>query len=368
MSSESNEAGGYATHSHLVRRWRNLGRKLAFSGSGHQAWSAWRRKLRAKLLELTGQDTMVTAPLAPRVTEEHDFPGYRRQRVEITTEPGVVMPIFVLIPRDGRKAWPAVLAPHGHGGGGKSAVAGCHDNPQVAAAIDEYNYDYGVQFARAGFVAFCPDARGFGERQEAPVQHDILAGSCQYLNNAAIALGQTILGMWVRDLQRLVDYVETRPDCLSGQVGCAGLSGGGMQTLWLSALDERVRCAVVSGYFYGCRESLLDMYNCACNYVPHLWEYVDMGDIGALVAPRPLLIETGDKDALNGASGLANVRSQVAVARRAYRLLGAGAALRHTIHHGGHKWFGGESIAWMRSHLDGKVRPAESHRPERRRR
>ncbi len=48
-----------------------------------------------------------------------------------------------------------------------------------------------------------------------------------------------------------------------------------------------------------------------------------MGDIAAMIAPRPLLIETGSRDPLNGASGLANVRSQVHIIRRAYRTLGA---------------------------------------------
>ena len=40
--------------------------------------------------------------------------------------------------------------------------------------------------------------------------------------------------------------------------------------------------------------------NCSCNYVPHLFEHVDMGDVGALIAPRPLLVETGTHDDLNG--------------------------------------------------------------------
>ena len=113
-------------------------------------------------------------------------------------------------------------------------------------------------------------------------------------------------------------------------MGCAGLSGGGLQTLWAAALDKRIRCAVISGYMYGYKESLLDMPgNCYCNYVPHLYEYMDMGDIAALIAPRPLLIETGNRDPLNGASGLANVRTQVDTIRRAYRTLEAEDRLYH---------------------------------------
>jgi hypothetical protein len=64
----------------------------------------------------------------------------------------------------------------------------------------------------------------------------------------------------------------------------------------LTALYYRIKAAVISGYFYGYKQSLLEMPdNCSCNYVPHLWEKVDMGDMGALIAPRTLLIETGMK-------------------------------------------------------------------------
>ena len=128
--------------------------------------------------------------------------------------------------------------------------------------------------------------------------------------------------MYAWDLHRLIDYIETRRHCRRGAVGCAGLSGGGLQTLWAATPDDRIKCAVVSGYFCGSRAALVELHRCSCNYVPHLYEYADMGDIGALIAPRPLLISTGAQDPLNGASSVKNVKSQVAIARRAYRLLG----------------------------------------------
>ena len=79
-------------------------------------------------------------------------------------------------------------------------------------------------------------------------------------------------------------------------------------------LPLMIKAAVVSGYFYGYRESLLVKHqNCSCNYVPHLYETADMGDLGALIAPRPLLVETGARDPLNGQSGMKNVNSQMAI-------------------------------------------------------
>jgi len=296
---------------------------------------------------------MLPTELNARITEEQTFDGYIRQRVEISTEPGVIMPLYVLIPTAASGPFPAVLAPHGHSSGGKYAVVNERVNDAVTKTIDDHNYDYGVQFVRAGFIVFAPDARGFGERQEVTASRSgILASSCREINNMAYPLGQTVTGMWAWDLHRLIDYVETRDDADATRLGCAGLSGGGLQTLWATALDDRIRAAVISGYLYGYKESLLDLHgNCSCNYVPRLYEYADMGDIAALIAPRPLLVETGDEDPLNGASGLDNVYSQVEMARSTYRLLGAEDKLVHDVFHGPHRWNGIEAIPFMQRNL-----------------
>ena len=113
-------------------------------------------------------------------------------------------------------------------------------------------------------------------------------------------------------------------------------------------MDERVRCAVCSGYFYGVMESLLEKSaNCSCNYVPHLWEYADMGDLGALIAPRPFLIETGTCDSLNGRSGIDNVLDQVKITRRAYDVLEADDRIYHDIFEGEHQWHGVAAMDWL---------------------
>ena len=338
----------YRVLTHLQHRWAAQERPLAFRAETEGDWRVWRRKLRRKLRALTGYDTMQSAPLQARITEERDFGDYVRQRVEIHTEPDVVMPFYALIPKAGKPPYPAVLAPHGHGGGGKAAVVGDRSHPEVAKAIDHYNYAYGLEFVRAGMLTLCPDARGFGERREQWAEERVTASSCLTINNMATPLGQTVTGMWAWELHRLVDYVQQRDDVQSNRIGCAGLSGGGLQTLWASALDDRIRCAVISGYLYGYKESLLDLCaNCSCNYVPRLYEHVDMGDIAALIAPRPLLVETGAQDNLNGASGLKNVRSQMHIIRRAYRLLGQPRAVVHDIFEGPHRWNGKKAVPWM---------------------
>ena len=337
----------FTVHSHLRERFDAVGRSLRFDGKAPEDVAPWQAKARTALSRLIGLDTMQTCDLAPQVTEREDCGDYIRERVVIQVEPGLHMPVYILIPKAGTPPYPVMLNPHGHGGGGKASVVGSTD-PVYQKAIEHYNYAYGVAFCRAGFVSVCPDARGFGERQEAITAENPLDASCRFINNMAIPLGQTVTGMWVWDLQRLIDYVETRSDFDATRLGCAGLSGGGLQTLWLTALDERVKAAVVSGYFYGVKEALLDKHgNCSCNYVPHLWEYADHGDLGALIAPRPLMIQSGDEDPLNGASGLENVESQLAIASTVYRMLGAEDNLAHDVFHGPHRWDGTHTIPFM---------------------
>jgi dienelactone hydrolase len=344
----------YQVEPHLKARFDAVSRKLGFNASDTASWQHWRTQLRAKLREITGYDSLVPAPSDAVVLEEVKFDGYTRQRIDIHTEPDVVMPIYVLVPDDISGPVPAIMTPHGHGSGGKYCVVDNRIDEEVSKAIDFYNYTYAVQYVREGFIVFAPDARGFGERQErgALERGSLMASSCQALNNMAYPLGQTVTGMWTWDMHRLVDYIQSRPDADGLKIGCAGLSGGGLQTLWAAALDERIGCAVVSGYMYGYKQSLLDQHgHCSCNYVPHLYEYADMGDIAALIAPRPLLIETGDEDTLNGADGLDNVKPQVEIAREAYRVAGNEDDLYHDIFHGPHRWNGIEAVPWMRKHL-----------------
>ena len=352
MASNGQRSEGLSVCPRMYERFDRVGRKLAFRAKTPGEWKKWRAALRRKVKQLTGYATMRQAPLKPRVTERVEVDEFVRERVEIQTEPGVVMPLYAirLKEMEGQRL-PAVLCPHGHGSGGKLSPAGRSDIPQVAEAIKVYNYDYGLQFARAGFVTFCPDARGFGERREAAAQ-DPMRSSCLWISNMAIPLGQTVAGMWAWDLSRLVDYVRTRKDCHGDRVGCAGLSGGGLQTLYVSGLDPRIKCAVISGYLYGSKEALLEGHtNCSCNYVPHMYETADMGDLAALIAPRPLLIETGNVDGLNGRSGLKNVKSQVSITRRAYKVAGAPGALKHDVFEGPHMWHGVEAIPWMQRWL-----------------
>ncbi len=114
----------------------------------------------------------------------------------------------------------------------------------------------------------------------------------------AFHLGTSVVGMRVHDGMRLVDYLETRPELDTKRLGAMGISGGGMHTFFSACLDERIRACVVSGYFCTFRDSILAMSHCACNFVPGLAQFGEMCDLAGLIAPRPMLVESGNYDVI----------------------------------------------------------------------
>ncbi|HYF51204.1 MAG TPA: alpha/beta hydrolase family protein [Planctomycetota bacterium] len=342
----------------LSQRFERVARKSAFTGSNAREATAWQESARRRFASLLGLDKFERAPAKPQKTGSVKLDGLTREEWRIQTEPDVWMPFYLFIPDGVSGKAPLVLCPHGHGSAGKWATGGRTDIPAMVPIVKGFNYDYGVQIARLGFITACPDARGFGERREPWQQNDraephkFSNSSCHELMLSGAPLGLTVQGMWTWDLMRLIDHLSNDPRIDASRVGSAGLSGGGMQTLDLAAVDTRVKAAVVSGYFYGVYESLLiQNMNCMCNLVPNLWQDFDMGDIGALIAPRGLLIETGDADPLNGRSGLANVKSQVEITRKTYNALDASNKLEHHIFSGGHKWDGTRALPWLKEML-----------------
>lgn len=337
----------YGSLSSMLRKFDRFARQDCFRGQSVEEFEEWREKTRRLLFGLLGLEKMEECDLHPITMEEAvTLPdGIRREHIRIQTEPDIWMTMYLLIPADADPNTRLFLCPPGHNGAGKYTVAGLGEYGAIKEKIEQYQYDYGMQLAKKGFVAVCPDCRGFGERREAvadakdPVLG--LKGDCYWLAHMGEPLGIPAAGMLVWDLMRLIDYLELRNEWDTEHIGCLGFSGGGMQTLYLAALDERIQYAVISGYMYGFRDALLTLNrNCSCNYIPHLWEHLDMGDIASLIAPRPLVIQSCRQDRLNGPRGIVNAVEQAAVIEKAYRLCHAEKLPLHDICEGGHQWHG----------------------------
>jgi len=195
-------------------------------------------------------------------------------------------------------------------------------------------------------MVFAPEMIGFGLRREE--QDKIKMGnehSCRILSWHAAIIGKTAIGLRVWDVMRVIDYADTREECSAKKkIGCVGLSGGATVTMYTSALEKRIKCAVVSGYFNTFEDSILAMHHCDCNYIPWIRKYAEMSDVASMIAPRALLIEAGTKDEIFPISATKAAYEKL---KKTYQLLNVEDHLDIDIQEGGHRFYGVKAFDWM---------------------
>jgi dienelactone hydrolase len=304
------------------------------------ALEPWRDQVRARLVEMLGPQPPAV-PLELEVTDSVDCGTYRRDRVVFDTEATMSVPAYLLVPHERSRPGPAVLAVHGHGPGKDEVCA--LDSPEVRAAFEEHHGDYAHTLAERGYVVLAPDLRCFGERADWQLPGKY---HCDVNLVHAVLAGVNPLAQNLWDLQRALDVLAEHPLVDPDRIGAAGFSYGATMTLFLAAIDVRVRAAVVSGYLSSWRAAHRVPWNlCGSQVLTGVLRTLEHVDIAALVAPRPLLVETGTADVLFPEAAAVDTVAQL---RDAYALLGApDDAVVHDIFDGEHSWHGANVGAFL---------------------
>lgn len=280
-------------------------------------------------------------PLDLEIVDSVDCGPYRRDRVVFDSEATMSVPAYLLVPNDRRDPGPAVLAVHGHGPG-KDEVCGV-DTPAVRAAFAEHKGDYAHTLAERGYVVLAPDLRCFGERADWQPENKY---HCDVNLVHALMAASNPLAQNLWDLGRALDVLSEHPLVDADRLGAVGFSYGATMTVFLAAVDERVRAAVVSGYLSSWRAAHRVPWNmCGSQVMPGMLGALEHVDVGALVAPRALLVETGGDDVLFPEAA---ARATVAQLRGVYRTLDApDDALVHDVFDGDHMWHGEHVDAFL---------------------
>lgn len=240
--------------------------------------------IRSKLWKLIGGVPEKT-PLNPQVTGTLDRGQYRIENIIFESFPKVYVTANLYLPAQGKAPYPAILAPVGHSDNGK--------------AYHYYQHLY-QNLARKGYVVLAYDPFGQGERLQYidPKTGQSLygpVGEHEQAGRPMVLYGDSFTLYCAWDGIRGLDYLISRPEVDSSRLGCTGQSGGGTMTMYLAALEPRLRAAVVSegnsenvaGSFFDPPGATDDAEQ---NVVGGLPFGIDRGDLLLAFAPKPLLI------------------------------------------------------------------------------
>jgi len=316
------------------RRLMNATRQeLAWRGGDLKAWQ---RRLRAKLAELSGWNLMGgrRVPLGVRTVwrKRHELGSI--EKIAFSAEPGADVLAYVCLPKGAKPPYRFFICLQGHSTGMHNSIAMTinDERRRIEVAGDR---DFALGCMRRGLAALCIEQRSFGERKE-KLQKQVASHGCHDATMQAIMLGRTLIAERVFDVDRGIDYLESRGDVDMERLGVMGNSGGGTISLFSAALLPRVRIAMPSCYFCTFRDSIMSIYHCADNYVPGLLRYAEMADVMGLFAPRPVVIVAGRSDPI---FPIKAVRKAFAHLKKIYRAAGAADRCRLVVGSEGHRFY-----------------------------
>ena len=277
----------------------------AFDASA--GFEQWQKPARRVLIKLTGLKRMSQdlAGFEPTVKlgKPDTTPGsFTRTLCSIETEPGVVVPFYLLVPDDAKKdrPRPLLLCPHGHDRLGLHSYAGAFKDEKHRAKILANEGDIGAQAARRGFVVIAPATRGLAAEISVPDPKNRHGNRpCRAQLMHCLLGGRTPTAERVWDMQRLLDWAQKHPLVDPARIVMTGNSGGGVLTAYTAAIDPRVRVAIPSCSFTSVMSEEGFIFHCDCCLVPGLRDWGDWKELGGLVAPRHLLVVHGVSDSLH---------------------------------------------------------------------
>jgi hypothetical protein len=238
-----------------------------------------RPELRRRLRSALGLD-----PLPPRtpveavVTSAFEEEAFRVETLLFQPVPGFSCTANLYLPKGPAQRRPGILYVCGHAQDPLGAKVKYQHHP--------------VWLASHGYVVLIVD----------PIQISEIEGIHHGTHRYGLwhwqALGYTPLGFEVWCAMRSLDVLAARPEVDPERLGMTGRSGGGTMTWFTMALDDRVKAGVTANATgriatHVAHDTLRGHCDCAF-FINHVG--IDYTDVAALCAPRPVLVQSGQKD------------------------------------------------------------------------
>lgn len=237
-----------------------------FSATSESEASEWQAQCRQTLFDLLKlsdlaadrEKALDAAPFNAEIISTEQRDGYTLQEIEINSTPTRRIKAVLTIPKNAEGPVPAVVCIHGHGG-----------NRHIVYDKSSLYRGFADKLASTGYVTISTEVG----------QHDVYEK------------GRTLMGERLWDVLRCADYLTTLEQVDDDRLGCAGLSLGGEMSMWLGAMDPRMKAVVSSGFLTSVA-NLKDRH-CQCWDFPGFTDNFAFSDIYSLTAPRALQCQIG---------------------------------------------------------------------------
>jgi cephalosporin-C deacetylase-like acetyl esterase len=241
--------------------------------------------------------------LNDRIIEELVQPGYRIEKLVYEAWAGLPVSAHLYLPNRLKQPCPGLVYACGH----------WMEAGKLAPPIQSFC----AAAATLGFITLVYDPIGQGER---------LVSWREHRNLDALLVGQSQLGLMVWESIRALDYLQSRPEVDPARIGMTGASGGGLNTLFSTAIEDRFACAIPVAYpctFSSAMQAERDLNwedgTDVCNQVPLVMSYAEMSDVASLFIPKPYMILSGIRDKIFPIVGARQIAS---VIKQYYQLAG----------------------------------------------
>lgn len=352
--------------------------RLSFRTGQWKDVAAWQRAGRKRVLECIAPVNLGGRPDVT-VTGRTTYDGVDIEFLTWQLPMGPKTEAVFLKPAGATGRLPGILALHDHGGNkflGWRKIVRTDDKPWAIQEQHQAAYYGGVgwanEIAKRGYAVLVHDTFPFASRRvlvkDVPEQiraggvdpePDDLEGIAKYNKFAAqhehvmekslLSAGTTWPGVYLVEDQRALDVLASRPEVDASRLGCAGLSGGGMRTMFLGGLDERIKVAIAVGFTPTWRDLLLNKSNTHTwmTYVPLLAKDLDFPEILALRAPAATMILNSRQDRLYTLPEMERADAMIAdTFKRAH----AAERYKSVFYEGGHKFdrqMQADAFAWF---------------------
>ena len=307
------------------------------------------RNIKAKAGELFSIEKLSSMAIDTKLVtagKALDYPDYTLKKYSVEILKGLNSLVYVLEPKHTTGKTNGVVALCGHGYGVRQILnISKKGNKKRFNYIDNYQNNFAIEMAKRGCTVIAPELFGFGE---ARLGHDLwkpfYISSCDELSHHLLPYGLTTASLRVYQalicakLLREMDIVD------ESKISLMGISGGGLTALYASVLDESIYKTVICGYINTFKSSILSMWHCPDNYIPHILEVGEIYDFASALAPKELFIESGEKDKLFPIEASKKAHESI---KRVYSLMNAEDKLQIDVFPGKHAVSGRKSFDWL---------------------